>query len=200
MTINLWEIARKQLQKSRATPQDHTCKVLSAAYTFPRSLANSLAYKLYRALCLSLINNISVKTRNGMQKKGSFFVYDPSPVKSQKFLPAVNHTKLRIPMLSMFTTELMEKSTCTLVWKTKVGKLGLLFFPWVWMVFQKWHKIFLALPRAVARFFVTGGIIASAEGTSLVGGSEVILLQKIFKLGGSKMLFSALVMRYVSEK
>ena len=61
MTINLWEIARKQLQKSRATPQDHTCKVLSAAYTFPRSLANSLAYKLYgginRALCLSLIKN-----------------------------------------------------------------------------------------------------------------------------------------------
>ena len=30
----------------------------------------------------------------------------PSPVKSQKFLPAVNHTKLRI---SMFTPELMEK-------------------------------------------------------------------------------------------
>ena len=200
MTINLWEIARKQLQKSRATPQDHTCKVLSAAYIFPTSLANTLAYKLYRALCLSLINNISVKTWNGMQKKASFFVYDPSPVKSQKFLPAVNHTKLRIPMLSMFTTELMEKSTCTLVWKTRVCKLGLLFFPWVWTVFQKWHKIFLALPRVVARFFVTGGIIVSAEGTSLVGGSEVILLQKIFKLGRSKMLFSALVMRYVSEK
>ena len=50
-----------------------------------------------------------------MQKKAWFFVYGPSPVKSQKFLPAVNHTKLRIPMLSMFTTELMEKSTCTLV-------------------------------------------------------------------------------------
>ena len=70
---DLWEIARKQLQKSRATTQDHTCKVLSAAYTFPRSLANSLAYKLYgginRALCLSLINNISVKMRDGMQKK-----------------------------------------------------------------------------------------------------------------------------------
>ena len=72
-------------------------------------------------------------------------------------MPAVNHTKLRIPMLSMFTTELMEKSTCTLVWKTRVFKLGLLFFPWVWMVFQKWHKIFLALPRAVARFFCNGG-------------------------------------------
>ena len=51
-----------------------------------------------------------------------------------------------------------------------------------------------------ARFFVTGGIIASAEGTSLVGESGVILPQKIFKFGGSKMLFSALVMRYVSEK
>ena len=36
-----------------------------------------------------------------------------------------------------------------------------------------------------------GGIIASAEGTSLVGG---------VKLGGSETLFSALVMRYVSEK
>ena len=45
--------------------------------------------------------------------------------------------------------------------------------------------LFLALPRAVARFFVTRGIIARAEGTSL---------------GGSEMLFSALVMRYVSEK
>ena len=35
----------------------------------------------------------------------------------------------------------------------------------------------------------------SAEGTRLVGGS-----QKIFKFGGSETLFSALVMRYVSEK
>ena len=147
-------------------------------------------------MCLSLINNISVKIRNGMQKNAWFFVYGPSPVKSQKFLPAVNHTKLRIPMLSMFTTELMEKSTCTLVWKTKVCKLGLLFFPWVWMVFQKWHKIFLALPRAVARFFVTGGIIASAQSTSLVGGSGGTLPQKIFKFEGSEMLFWALVMRY----
>ena len=66
-------------------------------------------------MCLSLINNISVKIRNGMQKNAWFFVYGPSPVKSQKFLPAVNHTNLRIPMLSMFTTELMEKNTCTLV-------------------------------------------------------------------------------------
>ena len=56
------------------------------------------------------------------------FPQSTSPVKSQKFLPAVNHTKLRIPM---FTPELMEKSTCTLVWKTKVCKLGLLFFPWI---------------------------------------------------------------------
>ena len=48
--------------------------------------------------------------------------------------------------------------------------------------------------RVVARFFCKGkrggggGIIASAEGTRLVGGS-----------GGSEILFSALVMRYVSE-
>ena len=68
------------------------------------------------------------------------------------------------------------------------------------MVFQSDRKIFLALPRAVARFFVTGGIIASAGDTSLVGGSGSILPQKIFKFGGSEMLCSALVMRYVSEK
>ena len=52
---------------------------------------------------------------------------------------------------------------------------------------------------AIATFFVMGGergrIIAS-----LVGGAWGILLQKIFKFGGSEMLFSALVMRYVSEK
>ena len=42
--------------------------------------------------------------------------------------------------------------------------------------------------------------MASAEGTSLVGGCGGVLLQKIFKFGGSEMLFSALVMRYVSEK
>ena len=57
--------------------------------------------------------------------------------------------------------------------------------------------MFLALPRAVARFFVTGGTIASAEDTSLVGGSGGILPQKF---GGSEMLFSALAMRYASEK
>ena len=56
--------------------------------------------------------------------------------------------------------------------------------------------------RAVARFFVTGGrgITASAEGRSLVGGPGGILHQTISKFGGSKTLFSALVMRYVSEK
>ena len=44
--------------------------------------------------------------------------------------------------------------------------------------------------RAVARFFVTGvaggggeSIIASAEGTNLVGGSGGILPRKIFKFG-----------------
>ena len=42
--------------------------------------------------------------------------------------------------------------------------------------------------------------MASAEGTSLVGGCGGILPQKIFKFGGSEMLFLALVMRYVSEK
>ena len=66
------------------------------------------------------------------------------------------------------------------------------------MVFQSdTTYLFLALPRAVARFFVTGGIIARAEGTSLVGGSggRVSSPRKIFKFGGSEMLFSALVMR-----
>ena len=51
---------------------------------------------------------------------------------------------------------------------------------------------FLALPRAVARFFVTGGIIANAEGTSLVGGFGGMLPKKIFKFGDSEMLLSAL--------
>ena len=56
--------------------------------------------------------------------------------------------------------------------------------------------------RAIARFFVIGGgggrgIIASAEGTRLVGGSEGILPQKILKFGGSETLFSALVKRDV---
>ena len=54
---------------------------------------------------------------------------------------------------------------------------------------------------AVARSFLTGvGGIASAEGSSLVGGSGGILPQKIFQFGGSETLFLALVTRYVSEK
>ena len=54
--------------------------------------------------------------------------------------------------------------------------------------------------RAVARFFLTGGIFnASAEGSSLLGGSRGILLQENFKFGGSEMLFSSLIMKYVSE-
>ena len=53
------------------------------------------------------------------------------------------------------------------------------------MVFQSdTTYFFLALPRDVARFFVTRGIIARAEGTSLVGGSR-----KNFKFGGSEMQF-----------
>ena len=56
--------------------------------------------------------------------------------------------------------------------------------------------------RAIGSFFVTGGggIIASAKGTNLVGGSVGILPQKIFKFGGSETLFPALAMKYVSEK
>ena len=42
--------------------------------------------------------------------------------------------------------------------------------------------------------------MASAEGTSLVGGCGGIHPQKIFKFGGFEMLLLALVMRYVSEK
>ena len=56
---------------------------------------------------------LAKKKSLGKKKKALFFVYGPSSVKSQKFLPAVNHTKLRIPMLSMVTTELMEESKCT---------------------------------------------------------------------------------------
>ena len=40
----------------------------------------------------------------------------------------------------------------------------------------------------------------SAESTSFVGGCGGILSQKIFKCGGYETLFSAPVMRYVSEK
>ena len=59
------------------------------------------------------------------------------------------------------------------------------------------------LSRAEARFLLMGGgggIIRSTEGTSLVGELECIIPQKIFKFGGSETLFSALVMRYVSEE
>ena len=48
-------------------------------------------------------------------------------------------------------------------------------FEWYFIVTQ---LIFLALPRAVARFFVTRGIIARAEGTSLVGGTGGVLARK----------------------
>ena len=57
--------------------------------------------------------------------------------------------------------------------------------------------------RAVARFFCNGGaggIIANAEDKSLLRGPGGILPQIIFKFGGFETLFSALVMRYVSEK
>lgn len=54
--------------------------------------------------------------------------------------------------------------------------------------------------RDVARFFVTGGIIASAEVRSLVGGGGggILPSEKKFQFGGSETLFSALVMRYLS--
>ena len=45
-----------------------------------------------------------------------------------------------------------------------------------------------------------GDIMANAGGTSLVGGVGGILPQTIFKFGGSETQFSALVMRYVSER
>ena len=45
-----------------------------------------------------------------------------------------------------------------------------------------------------------GGIMANAGGTSLVEGVGGILPQTIFKFGGSETQFSALVMRYVSER
>ena len=51
------------------------------------------------------------------------------------------------------------------------------------MVFQSdTTYFFLALPRAVARFFVTRGVIARAEGTSLVGGSGGLLPEKNFQI------------------
>ena len=51
------------------------------------------------------------------------------------------------------------------------------------MVFQSdTTYFFLALPRDVARFFVTRGIIARAEGTSLVGGPGGVLPLKNFQI------------------
>ena len=47
--------------------------------------------------------------------------------------------------------------------------------------------------RAVARFYVTGSIIASAEGKSLVQGSGGILSQKIVKFVGSEGYFQHLL-------
>ena len=52
--------------------------------------------------------------------------------------------------------------------------------------------------RAVTSFFVTGGIIASTEGTRLVRGYEGIVPHKIFIFAGFETLFSVLIMRYVS--
>ena len=72
--------------------------------------------------------------------------------------------------------------------------------------FGLWHGSFEAHERrAIARFFLMGvggggDIITSAKGLSLLKGSGSILPQENFKFGGSKMLFSALVMRYVSQK
>ena len=48
------------------------------------------------------------------------------------------------------------------------------------------------LTRVVARFFATGGIIASTKGTSLVVGSGGILPQKILNLEAPKRFFQPL--------
>ena len=45
-----------------------------------------------------------------------------------------------------------------------------------------------------------GGIILSAKGMTIAGGSGGILPQKMFLFGGYETLFAALIMRYVSEK
>ena len=45
-----------------------------------------------------------------------------------------------------------------------------------------------------------GGIIASAEGMSLAGGSGGIFPQKRLKFGGYEMVFSTLFIRYASKK
>ena len=75
-------------------------------------------------------------------------------------------------MLSMFTTELMEKSTFTKCMNERrkfVNWVSFSFpgFEWYFKVTQ---LIFFSITQAVARFFVTRGIITRAEGTSLVGG------------------------------
>ena len=54
--------------------------------------------------------------------------------------------------------------------------------------------------RAVASFFVTRGHYCKCQRHKPCRGVWGILLQNIFRLGGSEMLFSALVMRYVSKK
>jgi len=69
------------------------------------------------------------------------------------------------------------------------------------IIFRDVFDVVAIVVRAVARFFfVTGDIMASAEDRSLLGGPGGILPQIIFKFGGFETLFSALVMRYVSEK
>ena len=54
--------------------------------------------------------------------------------------------------------------------------------------------------RAVASFFVTRGHYCKCQRHKPCRGVWGILLQNIFRFGGSEMLFSALVMRYVSKK
>ena len=114
-TINILEIARKQLQKYRATPWTTPAKsfkqhtqfldpLLTIGYTNVRVVLTEHCF--YRQL------TTFSKNEEWHAGKGIVIVYGPSPVKSQKFLPAVNHTKLRI---DMFTPELLEKSTCNLV-------------------------------------------------------------------------------------
>ena len=61
------------------------------------------------------------------------------------------------------------------------------------------------IPRAVARFFVTGGgdIVASAEGMSLLGGGGGLWgysSPESFKILRLWNAFLALFMRYASEK
>ena len=64
------------------------------------------------------------------------------------------------------------------------------------------QKVDYAIQSSSYGFCNGRGIIVSAEfeDTSFVGGCGGILPKKIFKFEGSEMLYSALVMRYVSEK